>query len=111
MFFRATIVTLGLIGAPFMGAYAQDSGTNDFGISLNPGETIVTVIPMQQPTIIQIPVAPVGQTETVTIVSDPPYEIDRVRGIPRNRAGWTGDDSAPAAIACFPKGVCSHLNQ
>ncbi len=106
--FKASALTLSLACAPF--AQAEDSANTDLGITLNPGETIVSVIPMQQPVIIAIPLEPVADAETVAVVSDPPYEIDRVRGIPRNQAGWTGDHSDPAAIACFPKGVCADLN-
>ena len=78
---------------------------NSYGVPLAPGEVILDVI--RVPSVVQVPNVPAIQTEPLEAV---PLEIDRVTGLPRNQEGWTGDSDPPAAIACFPKGVCGHLN-
>ncbi len=104
------IIALALIGCG--GANAQDS---TYGLTLAPGETIIGVY--NAPSVMQMLAAPVYETvpyETVPYDAQayvpPPVEIDRVRGIPRNQVGWSGDTGGPAGIGCFPQGVCAHLN-
>ena len=97
----ATLLTLG--GA----AHAQEA-IIPYGVPLAPGETIIGIY--QAP-----PAVPAPAYETVPytgaqVYSPPPVDIDRVTGLPRNQAGWSGDTQRPAGIGCFPQGVCAHLN-
>lgn len=95
-------------------AIAQDSGAGAYApldtlpviggnIPLAPGEEIIGIYAV--PSIIKVPeAAPPVYTAPATA------EIDRVTGLPRNAAGWTGTNAPPAGIGCFPQGVCAHLN-
>ncbi len=75
-------------------------------VPLAPGETVIGVY--AAPAIVQMP--PADEIVYETYEAPPAVEIDRVTGLPRNEAGWTGDDAEPAGIGCFPQGVCAHLN-
>ena len=90
-------------GEVLPGADAADA----YGVPLAPGEEIIGIF--AAPSVIQIPVDSdvIYQTMPYT---PPEAEIDRVTGLPRNTAGWTGDSQGPAAIGCFPEGVCADLN-
>lgn len=100
----------GLAAAIILFVSASSAQDQNYGVPLAPGETIIGVI--SAPSIVQIPAAPsvVYETQPIELLPAAPYEIDRATGLPRNQPGWTGDDEEPAAIACFPRGVCAHLN-
>lgn len=104
------------------------SGTT-YSVPLAPGEMVIDVY--AAPAAVQAPIAsqgadqgivygtlPFGESvgdsigETlVTTPYTPEAEIDRVTGLPRNTAGWSGQTAGPVGIGCFPQGVCKHLNR
>ncbi len=92
------------------------SGTT-YSVPLAPGEIVMEVY--AAPTAVQSPTVeqgivygtlPLGET-VKTAPYTPEAEIDRVTGLPRNTAGWSGQTAGPAGIGCFPQGVCKHLNR
>ena len=81
----------------------EPEAAGTYGIELSPGEAVVGFY--AAPSIVRIPLE-----GTATDIA-PAVEIDRVTGLPRNTPGWTGDDTEPAGIGCFPQGVCAALNE
>jgi len=112
-------VALALLALP---ACAQDTVVSDdgtiydvlpyeeagetYGVPLAPGEEILEIY--AAPAVVQMPTEPDIVYETAPY--RPSEDIDRVTGLPRNTAGWTGTFEAPAGIGCFPQGVCADLN-
>jgi len=87
---------------------ALPGAADTYGVPLAPGEEIIGIF--AAPSVIQTPVESEIIYQT-TPYTPPEAEIDRVTGLPRNTAGWTGDSQRPAAIGCFPEGVCANLNR